>query len=332
MIYIACPEKFATGGTELLHQLCYKLKSFEIEAKIYYYNKTTDNPIADRFLKYNVEWTEEIVDSSDNILIVPEINVELLNKYKNINKYIWWLSVDNYKKKYKEYFKFNLNNLDDFQQKLKFYIKTLIKGINENKNIFINKNIKHLVQSKYAEEFLKLKGVNIKKIKYLSDYINDDFYIENLENSKRENNILFNPRKGLKRTRKIMKLFPEFNYIPIQNMTPQEIKELCLKSKVYIDFGNHPGKDRFPRETASLGCIVLTNKRGSAKYFEDVSIPIRYKYDETDEEFKRLGRNIEEIFKDYEKIFGEYNIYREKIKKEEQNFEEEILNIFRNKI
>ena len=127
MIYIACPEKFATGGTELLHQLCYKLKSFEIEAKIYYYNKTTDNPIADRFLKYNVEWTEEIVDSSDNILIVPEINVELLNKYKNINKYIWWLSVDNYKKKYKEYFKFNLNNLDDFQQKLKFYIKTIIK-------------------------------------------------------------------------------------------------------------------------------------------------------------------------------------------------------------
>lgn len=24
MIYTACPEKFATGGTELLHQLYYK--------------------------------------------------------------------------------------------------------------------------------------------------------------------------------------------------------------------------------------------------------------------------------------------------------------------
>lgn len=330
MIYIACPEKFATGGTELLHQLYYKLKKFEIEVKMYYYNKTLDNPVADRFLKYNVEWIENIIDASDNILIVPEINVELLNNYQKINKYIWWLSVDNYKLKYKEYFKFNLENLDNSQQKVKLFIKNLVKGIKENKNIFIDRDIKHLVQSKYAEEFLKSKGIK-EEIKYLSDYINNDFYIENLEINGRENNILYNPKKGLKITKKIMKLFPEFNYIPIQDMTPQEIKELCLKSKIYIDFGNHPGKDRFPRETASLGCIVLTNKRGSAKYFEDISIPIKYKYGENYGEIKRLGKDIENIFKNYKLIFDEYKNYRNKIKLEEMIFEDEIINLFRKK-
>lgn len=331
MIYIACPEKFATGGTELLHQLYYKLKKFELKVKVYYYNKTLDNPVADRFLKYNVEWVEEIIDDSDNILIVPEINVELISKYKKIEKYIWWLSVDNYKKKYKEYFKFNLNNLNNYQEKTKLFIKNLIKGTNENKNIFIDKDIKHLVQSKYAEEFLKSKGIKKEEIKYLSDYIGSDFYVEKLEIKERDNNILFNPKKGLKLTRKIMKLFPEFNYIPIQNMTPQEIKRLCLKSKVYIDFGNHPGKDRFPRETASLGCIVLTNKRGSAKYFEDISIPIKYKYDENHEELMRLGRDIKDIFQNYHLIFDEYKNYRNKIKEEEVIFENEIINLFRKK-
>lgn len=328
MIYIACPEKIATGGTELLHQLCYKLNLKGIEARIYYYNRRSDNPVAKRFLKYKSEWVEEIVDISDNVLIIPEINIELLSKYKKVKKYIWWLSVDNYKLKYKEYFKFNLDNLNSFQQKVKFFIKNLIKGINEEKNIFINNKINHLVQSKYAEEFLKSKGVNKEKIVYLSDYINDDFYIEKLEKTERENNILYNPKKGLKITKKIMKLFPKFKYIPIENMTPQEIKEVCLNSKIYIDFGNHPGKDRFPRETANLGCIVLTNKRGSAKYFEDVAIPEKYKYDENEQEIKRLGKDIENIFQNYYLVFDEYKNYREKIKREESIFEEELINIF----
>ena len=30
-----------------------------------------------------------------------------------------------------------------------------------------------------------------------------------------------------------------------ENLTTKQVKELLLKSKVYIDFGNHPGKDRY---------------------------------------------------------------------------------------
>lgn len=328
MIYIACPERIATGGTELLHQLCYKLNLKGIAAKIYYYNKSSDTPTAARFLKYKIEYSENIEDKKENILIVPEVNIKFLGKFNSIKKYIWWLSVDNYKYRYNDYFKFNLENSNTIKEKIKIYFKYIFKSQKEDSTIFQKEGIIHLVQSKYAEEFLKLKGVKKKKITYLSDYINNEFDVKNLNIYERENNILYNPKKGLKITKKIMKLFPKFKYIPIENMTPQEIKEVCLNSKIYIDFGNHPGKDRFPRETANLGCIVLTNKRGAARYFEDVAIPEKYKYDENEQEIKRLGKDIENIFQNYYLVFDEYKNYREKIKREESIFEEELINIF----
>ena len=37
-IYIASPAAVATGGPELLHQLCYKLNQFGYQAFLYYYN------------------------------------------------------------------------------------------------------------------------------------------------------------------------------------------------------------------------------------------------------------------------------------------------------
>lgn len=294
MIYIACPERVATGGTELLHQLCYKLNLKGIEAKIYYYNKISNNPVAERFSKYKIEYIEKIEDKEKNLLIVPEVNVELLGEYKNIKKCIWWLSVDNYTNKYlglNDYFYHYYMNLPTFLEKIKFLKKSflnlrILRYPKELKNIFIEEEIIHLVQSYYAEQFLKTKNVKEKQILYLSDYLNDEFFIENLEKKNRENIILYNPKKGFKITSKIMKAARNYKFIPLINMTPKEIKELCLKSKIYIDFGSHPGKDRIPRETASLGCVVLTNKRGSAKYSQDVEIPEKYKYDE--KEIKKL--------------------------------------------
>lgn len=328
MIYIACPASFATGGTELLHQLCFKLNQNNINALMYYYGKNLNNPVAERFKKYRTRYVINIIDHKDNIIFIPEVNTDLVEKFKLSKKFIWWLSVDNYKISYIKYFLFNYKNLNTIIEKIKYLFKYLIKFRKENYIIFNDCKIKHLVQSKYAEEFLKMKKVNQENILYLSDYLNDDFFIEDISIENRENNILYNPKKGIKITKKIIKMFPNYNYIPLQNMTPMELKELYLKSKIYIDFGNHPGKDRIPREAAILGCIVLTNKKGSAKYFEDVSIPEKYKY--SDNDIKKLGNDIEYIFNNYGEVFKEYEFYRNKIKNEENIFENEILNLIEN--
>lgn len=45
MIYIVCPSKYATGGTELLHQLCVEICSHNIDAAIVYDGDMTYSPI-----------------------------------------------------------------------------------------------------------------------------------------------------------------------------------------------------------------------------------------------------------------------------------------------
>ena len=55
MLYIACPEKLATGGTELMHQFYFKIKKYNPDIKIFYYNFSDNgSPVAERFLKYGV--------------------------------------------------------------------------------------------------------------------------------------------------------------------------------------------------------------------------------------------------------------------------------------
>ena len=89
MIYIACPEKLATGGTELLHQFYEKLKKLDSGVKIFYYNYSNNgSPIPERFLKYKVEYVTELEDNKENFIIFPEVATKKLKKYKKSKKSI----------------------------------------------------------------------------------------------------------------------------------------------------------------------------------------------------------------------------------------------------
>ncbi|MBQ2559925.1 MAG: hypothetical protein II565_05000, partial [Fibrobacter sp.] len=114
----------------------------------------------------------------------------------------------------------------------------------------------------------------------------------------------------------------------LQNMTTEQVKETLLHSKVYIDFGNHPGKDRFPREAAMCGCCVITGKRGSAKFFEDVPIDNEFKYDESAKTIPLIISKIRECLNNYETESSKFNGYREFIKGEYQTFQDDVKSIF----
>jgi hypothetical protein len=105
------------------------------------------------------------------------------------------------------------------------------------------------------------------------------------------------------------------------NKTREEVIDLMSESKVYIDFGNHPGKDRIPREAAICGCCVLTNLLGSAGFYTDIPIPNRYKFSENYAEVKRALDLIQTIFKYYEESIKDFDIYKRQIKNEKIIFE-----------
>ena len=316
MIYIACPEKFATGGTELLHQLYFKLKKNKKNVRMYYYNFSGGDPVASRFKKYEIEYVNKIEDLDSNLLIIPEVTTELLSKFKKIKKAIWWLSVDNYF--------ISMKDSSIFWKKI---LKKILRKTKKSFN-FNDKVTKHYVQSEYARQFLVEKEVS--NIEYLSDYLNDIFLKERINYSEidRENIVLYNPKKGMEFTKEIMDKFKNIKFIPLENMTPEEVMQLCKRSKVYIDFGNHPGKDRFPREAAILGCCIITGKRGSAKFYEDVMILDNYKFNDSKENILEIGNKIIEIFENYDSKIKDFEIYRNMIKNEEKKFEDDVIRIF----
>ena len=73
-IYIMSPANTATGGPEALHQLAYVLQnSLKLNTFIYYIPVSEENPVHKNYEMYSIEFVKEIQDSSENILIIPEL-------------------------------------------------------------------------------------------------------------------------------------------------------------------------------------------------------------------------------------------------------------------
>jgi len=192
----------------------------------------------------------------------------------------------------------------------------------------VKKSDYHFVQSFYALNFIKNRGIVQDKIYYLSDYLNKSFLETQTDLSKKENIVTYNPKKGFSFTKKIIYSAKDIKFVPLSNMSRGELIKTLQRAKVYIDLGNHPGKDRIPREAAILGCCVITGKRGSAAFFEDVPIPDEYKFEDREVNIPKIIEKIEDCFENFEERNKDFDYYREVIKNEPQKFLEDLKKIF----
>ena len=318
-IFVACPANAATGGPELLHQLVHELSKLGFNAYMFYYNRVDNlNPINDIYKDYGNKFVDDIEDSSNNIFITPEVKTTLIYDYENIQKVIWWLSIDNYYKQFKS------NNFFKKIVKQVLYKVGYFRVFNFEKDDYIF----HFVQSEYARQYLLKKGIG--NIFFLSDYLNNIFIKKQLMriNNNKDDIVIYNPKKGVKFTKKLIEKLKNIKFIPIENMTREEVSELLSKAKVYIDFGNHPGKDRIPREAAISGCCVITGKDGSAKYYKDIAVLDEFKFDAIDKNLNKIVEKINSCFVNYEIEFEKFNPYRDVIINEQSKFIKETINIF----
>jgi len=335
VFYILCPRSAATGGPELLHQLCYHLNNdFHVKAYMWYYPFACESGMHEQYKKYNNPEVLNIEDNNINYVISPEVyeSMKYLRYYKKINKIVWFLSVDNYYQSRMRFFNLIKNNVlyknISFLQSYKKYIN-IDKILMSNKKIQNDRVLKSskiiLSQSKYAYEFLKENGYDSLIV---SDYINDDFFKFEETNSKK-NIVAYNYNKGREFTKKIINQGNNIEFVPINNMKRVEVIKVLKKSKVYIDFGNHPGKDRIPRESALLDCCVITNKKGSASFYEDVPICSEFKFDDIDSEIPSIIGKINECFVHYDKQIQKFSHYKNMIKKQKNIFLGEVANVLK---
>ena len=316
VFYIVAPANMATGGPELLHQLAYKLKQSGKSVKMFYVPAEHENPVHKNYLEYNIELANRVEEIESNVLITPETQTLMLSNYTKLRKIIWWLSVDNYF--------FCLPNLKGGIN------RALLNYFGVQRYLFFKKNINladhHLVQSDYAKQLLESKG--IQKISHLSDYLHKSFLSVQTERAGKRNIVAYNPKKGIKFTKRLMKNAPNIEFLPIENMSRQEVVSLLQKSKVYIDFGFHPGKDRIPREAAILQCCVITNRRGSAGNNQDLPIPEEFKFSEESYLIPDVVAKIEDCFVNFEKNNSKFDAFRAEIIDQESEFENQIRQIF----
>lgn len=306
MIYVAAPSQYCSGGPELAHQLCHEINAAGQRSKMCYYSKSQfAKPSEQVRMKYRMYKTEvescmELIDQKENLLIVPETAIRFAYLCKHCKIAVYWMSVDNY-----------FARLSQEEDKV-------------FRDFFLNKVSLHLVQSFYAYQFCDNElGIAKERIVFVSDYINKEYTKKTDIPEKRNNYICYNPSKGLEAVSKLIRRYPEYNWIPLCGLSDTEMQEYMNKAKIYIDFGNHPGKDRIPREAAVCGCCVITNRKGSAGNDKDVPIPSKYKL-ENETDFEYIKSLIDDIFENYRQHRTAFEDYRNTIRNEESMFANEV--------
>lgn len=338
-VYMFLPANFCSGGPELGHQLVDYLRKNSVNAYVVYFSKdeTIDKSadVPEQYRHYNIEVAKDVVDTNNNIIIIPETMPDLVRRYQNVKIAIWWMSVDNFYKHYVGAKHLNWIFSKSIIENCKRTIHILLCRSHIQKyNIleYMRKHsdrIVHLYQSVYALNYLH--NHELSPCFPLSDYISPQL-IPNyaIDHSQKEDVILYNPAKGYDFTQHIIELLPEYKFVALRGFNRQELNELFDRAKLYIDFGNFPGKDRLPRECVLHDCCIITGNLGASAYHEDVPIPDEYKFDITlpSKNIVFILNQIRNVMAHYEERIVNFKSYKKIIIGEQSKFYKEINNLF----
>lgn len=306
-VYILAPQNRLSGGAELAHQLCHAINTMtDINAFMVYVD--VEAPF-DRALgadvnapkPYNIYETSHVTDiaatdQKDNVYVFPEGLTYSMPYVRNVRKILWWMSVDNY----------------------------LLSTKEENLGYILDNVELHLFQSYYAEQYVKSKKSDVNGM-YLEDYINDAHGKFIYPAEFRQNIALYNPAKGLSEIKPLIEKAGWIQWVPLKGLAVEKMVLIMQSSKIYVDFGEHPGKDRIPREAAANGCCVITNKKGAAANDIDVPIPAKYKFEDTVKSLNEIDRLLHEICDDFKNHQDEFESYRNMIREEKSVFEKGVV-------
>jgi hypothetical protein len=315
-VTVCCPSSIVTGGPEALHQLVDALRSFGHDAHIAYYPFDGSFECPEPYRRYNAPQAR-LTDDIGDLVIVPETATYLLLGIRNADVGVWWLSVDNYLGKVRK-----PEAVDLLAQTWRLLRRRKLP-------IWRMRGFRHFAQSQYAHEFLSRSGI---LAPLLSDYLGAE-HLERpailLADGSRRDIVAYNPRRGLDRTRRLREANPDVTFVPIEEMTNREVRNLLATAKVYVDFGNHPGKDRLPREAAIAGCCVVTGRQGAANNGEDIPVSDEYKLcDATDAYIRAFTPLVQSIFADFPGHASRFAAYRQAIISEPDIFRGQVLAIF----
>lgn len=333
-IYVLGAPWSVSGGPEAGHQIVYYLSKCGYNVVLAYPSDTltSDYEIVEPYKKYVNTFIkmEDIVDDKKNVIILSECcGVEYYNKFKNIQKAIWFLSVENYRSFYNKDF-----TLVKKMNRLLRIFKHCIFSLLDLDFVVKNDSTVKLAASYYAYDYLNkhhgnpkllIEPISLEFIEYLKKV---NYTFEPVQN--RKNIILYNPAKGDNElmVEKLKPFIPEYNFLPLKGYSHEEMIELMNKSKVYIDFGTFPGAERIPKEAVICGMCIVTGRNGASNYQGDVPIPDKYKFKDYKNQLENISTTIKDLMENYSDKIGEFEEYRQTVYNLEDNFIKQIKQVF----
>ena len=282
-LVVTCPAGAVTGGPEALHQLVAMANEIESgSAAICYAPFENTHGVPEPYRMYATPVIQKENIPNDALVVLPEIWSHLIDTFSQRCAF-WWLSVDN----------FGQGNVE------------LVKNA-----------VIHLTQSEYARQHV-VDTFGVQPL-MVTDYINTVFNED--ENTAKHLRVAVNPAKGKHLIDEFKIKFPEIIVIELTGMPRGKVKTELGLSAIYIDFGHHPGRDRFPREACLSETVVMTTRLGSAGNGIDVPIDEWYKFNTVDE----VGAKVKEVFADFNKHILAQKPYLEAVLSQRQEFKQEV--------
>lgn len=269
-------------------------------------NNQLPSAFVEAYQPYQPVHCDRIPLDSDTLCVFPEAKAGLAFSWKHSPKAIWWLSVDNFKLTHPHL----LNS------------STLRK-------LFEDESILHLYQSSYAHDFLRSHGA--RTVRPLYDYTSSCYSECNPQDysSQKTVDFAFFPKKGKQLADKFLQTgAQDLSRIAIEGMNQSQVKQALASSRLYVDFGHHPGKDRVPREAACMGNILFLHDQGAASFFEDHPLHSDYIFTSLDVHNGSLLSKVQQVLSDPDLHFKRQAQYRHRVKMEREEFDWQVKAIF----
>ncbi len=314
---MVCPAGAVTGGPEALHQLVAHMNSLGLPAYMCYLPFDQPAKTPKPYERYDTQ-SSPYEDVRGNLIIFPEVYPILALKVQFAQAALWWLSLENFLER---------RHVSPLYDKIR-YLKRVIQGRRPWGGARALKKLLHFSQTEHSSQYLRSCGIEPIP---LIDSINEDFltnrYLDKIDHKK--NIILYNPTKGWRVTQKLITAYPNWKFEPLKGLNREQLSEKLYHSKLYIDFGHHPGRDRMPREAAMHGCCLITGKLGSAGNAIDLPIPSQYKLNSNSDSFvEDFGKATASVLANFPEHYSAFNPYRKWLQDEPRIFKEQIKNYF----
>lgn len=293
-----CPA-VTTGGPEAIHQVAQLLNTEGIRADIAYYGAggalTLDggrlrvtppplNPAPAAYAHYRPVACEQALLRRHHLIVLPEVLAVQAASFPGASVAVWWLSVDN-----------ALVDVPDTSRRA----------------LFADRAVRHFHQSAYAADFLRSAGVPASTP--LGDFTDARFTAVVPAGPGADPVVAYNPAKGADLAGAFFTGAPGISPAPIRGMTKDQIVDRLRSTRVYVDFGNLPGKDRLPREAAASGAVVFVRRLGAGRFSEDFPVPDFFRFDEADVHSGELARRVEAVLADPGPSWAQQAGFREEV-------------------